>query len=388
MEKEKLRIAFYTDSFLPARDGVVTSIIAFRKELEKRGHEVRIFTTSSSGNKDSKGYKGVYYVRGVKFRNYPQYTLALPPIISYAQLNEFNPDIIHSHSPFMMGFWALAMGKINKIPLVGTFHTMFTDRRLIEVYGTKNKYANKAMWKYSWKYIRFYYSRCNAVMAPSKSVSDILNKKGITNTYIVPNGVDTKRFNPNVDGSKVRKKLAKGNEKIVLYVGRISREKRIETLLKSAKILRDEKVRFVIVGTGPSMAYYTRMAERLGVSDRVTFTGFVSDKVLPKYYAACDVFCIPSTFETQGIVSIEAMATGKPVVGADSLALSEVIKNGKNGEKFPENDSIKCAAKIKKVINNVSSYKEIVNSASKYSVESTTDELLNVYKKVLNEFTV
>jgi 1,2-diacylglycerol 3-alpha-glucosyltransferase len=169
-----------------------------------------------------------------------------------------------------------------------------------------------------------------------------------------------------------------------MYVGRISREKRIETLIKAASLMKNEDVRFALVGTGPAYTHYQHMVERMKLQDRVKFLGFVDNNQLPKYYAACDAFCIPSTFETQGVVALEAMACGKPVIGADYLALRELIVNGKNGEKFRAGDGTSCANKIRKVLYNINTYKDMVNTAGKYSIEKSTDDLLGLYRRVLD----
>lgn len=384
---DKLKIAFFTDSFLPAHDGVVTSILNFRKELMKRGHEVYIFTSGSMQmKKELEKQKGVYVMIGMKFKKYPQYNLAILPFNSVIKVSQLDPDIIHAHTPFIMGTSGLAIGKLRKIPVVGTFHTMFTDKYVIQEYASR--FAAGIISKYSWKYAKLYYENCNAIMAPSDSIKNVLEKRKLRNVHVVPNSVDTHKFNTKVNGKKLRGSLQRNkNDKIVLYLGRMSKEKRIETLLKAAHMLKNENIRFVIAGTGPAAHYYAKMANRLKLSN-VKFVGFVEDEMLPQYYAACDLFCIPSTFETQGIVCLEAMATGKPVVGADHLALHDIIKNGKNGEKFRPGDSKDCANKIKKAINNIQSYKETVKTAEQYSVEKTTDQLLSVYRQVINEMTI
>jgi 1,2-diacylglycerol 3-alpha-glucosyltransferase len=383
----KLTIVFYTDSFLPARDGVVTSILNFRKELIRRGHKVYLFASGNSDTRDSvKGDGDVFVVKGIKFRKYPQYSLALLPFVSEAKLSQINPDIIHAHTPFIMGSWALASAKIEKIPVVSTFHTMFTDKLVIKEYAAK--FAVNTLQRYSERYAKIFYSRCNGVIAPSESTKKELLKMGIENVYVVPNSIDMKRFNQNVNAGKIRKKLKRNrSEKIVLYLGRMSKEKRVEVLLKAARSMRGQNVRFVLAGTGPALEYYMRMAERMKL-ENVLFTGFVPDNEIVKYYAACDIFCIPSTFETQGIVCLEAMAMGKPVVGANKLALSDLIINGKNGEKFRPNDPKDCAKKIRKAINNTDAYKYTVKTAKDYSLEGTTDMLIDVYQKVIDSMTV
>jgi 1,2-diacylglycerol 3-alpha-glucosyltransferase len=150
-------------------------------------------------------------------------------------------------------------------------------------------------------------------------------------------------------------------------------------------MLKDKNITFVICGTGPAGPHYHEMVRRMHLNEKVKFTGFVSDELLPQYYAACDTFCIPSTFETQGIVSLEAMASGKPVIGADYLALRELISNGYNGEKFRPDNAQDCARKIEKVLYNEDSYKGMVETARKYSIERTTDNLLDAYKAVIDD---
>jgi glycosyltransferase involved in cell wall biosynthesis len=128
------------------------------------------------------------------------------------------------------------------------------------------------------------------------------------------------------------------------------------------------------------------MAKKLGIMERTSFIGFVNQKDVPHVYAACDVVCLPSTFETQGIVLIEAMAVGTPVVGADYLAIKEMIKNGRNGEKFKPGDYTSCANKIEKVLNNTGHYKHnAVETAKEFSRERVTDKLLDVYNLVLSK---
>ena len=383
---ESLKIAFYTDTFLPAVDGVVVSIINFRKELEKRGHEVYLFASGNEKTKQMvKGDSRVTVIRGVTFKKYPQYSLALFPLASAFKMRNVKMDINHAHTPFMMGVYALTVSKFDRRPLVGSFHTLFTNSSVIKEYTVDSRLVRKTILKYSWKYAKFFYDNCDSTAAPSEAIKRMLWRKDIRNVGVVPNGIDTKRFNPKIDGSKVRSKLLKSDrEKLVMYVGRLSREKRVETLIRSASALKDENIRFALVGTGPAYNHYLRMVNRLHLSDKIKLVGFVDNSELPKYYAACDAFCIPSTFETQGVVSLEAMACGKPVIGADYLALSELIKNGKNGEKFRPGDANDCARKIRKVLYNIDSYKGMSDTAKRYSVERTTDDLLNMYRRILN----
>jgi 1,2-diacylglycerol 3-alpha-glucosyltransferase len=382
-----LNIAFYTDTYLPAVDGVVTSILNFRSELERRGHKVYLFGSRNITRGSSHPESRVFLYPGLEFRPYPQYSLALFPYNSMNKLKSLEIDLLHAHTPFIMGFAALVSSKVQKYPLVGSYHTLINNREVIKAYYPKNKQLKRFTSRYLLKYVKFFYRKCNATTAPSHAIMGMLQRYGIENVSVVPNSVDLKVFNGRVSGEAMRESLGmRDGEKMVLYLGRLSREKRIDVMLRAAsKITRKRKdIRFVIGGAGPSEAYYKGMARRLGLQKNVIFTGSVSRRQLPKLYAAADALCLPSTFETQGIVSLEAMASGKPVVGANYLALKELIKSGKNGEKFRPGDYMACAEKIEKVLNNTDAYiNNALETAKEFSKEKVTDKLLDVYNLVL-----
>ncbi|MGC8710118.1 MAG: glycosyltransferase [Candidatus Micrarchaeia archaeon] len=387
---DKIKVAFYTDTYLPAIDGVVTSMLNFKRELENRGHEVYIFASGDADSKKVYSNSHVFIMQGIKFKPYPQYKLAFFPYHTILKLQAENIDVVHAQTPFFMGFTALTISKLMKYPIIGSFHTLVNNSKVLDEYYPKNKTLKKFTSKYLWSYTKFFYRKCDKAIVPTKTIEELLAKQGMKNIEVVPNSVDMKRFNTKINGDTIRDKLGlKDNERVVLYVGRISKEKRIEVMLKAAKVLskKRDNVKFVIVGTGPAMKYYMTLANKLKLGDKVKFAGFASEGALPKYYAMSDLLCMPSTFETQGIVALEAMASGKPVVGSDYLALKEMIKNNYNGEKFKAGDYLQCASKIEKVLNNSSVYKRnAVAFASGFSVPKVTDRLLEVYNKILNDY--
>jgi 1,2-diacylglycerol 3-alpha-glucosyltransferase len=367
-------------------DGVVSSTLSFRKELQRRGHRVYIFASGTEKTKKEieAKYDDVHIFRSIKFAKYPQYNVALFPFASSLKAKDI--DIIHAQTPFMMGNAGMFSARINRVPIVSTFHTLVTDKSVIGQYVTSSKLGQTILSKYAWDFARFFYNRCDAVVSPSEAIERVLEDNRIERVRTVPNGIDTKKFNPSNKGDKIRSRLGiRDDEKMILYLGRISSEKKLEVMIKAAKTLqKGEKVQFVISGTGPALQHYKSLVQKAGLSRIFTFTGFVGGDEIQSYYAASDVFCIPSTFETQGMVALEAMATGKPVVAADRLALSDLVKNGQNGEKFAPGDWRGCARKIEKVINNMGSYKDMVPTARKYSIESTTSELLDLYSGLLD----
>jgi 1,2-diacylglycerol 3-alpha-glucosyltransferase len=388
---DKIKVAFYTDTYLPAVDGVVTSMLNFKNELERRGHEVYIFASGDAASKKIYSNNHVFIIQGMKFKPYPQYKLAFFPYHTMLKLQAKNINIVHAQTPFFMGFTALTISKLMKYPIIGSFHTLVNNPRLLDDYYPKNKALKQFTSKYLWSYTKFFYKKCDKTIVPTKTIEELLAREKVINTEIVPNSVDIKHFNPKVDGDSVKNSLGiTDNSKVVLYVGRISKEKRIEVMLKAARLLLKKKkknVEFVIAGTGPALKHYKALSNRLGINEIVKFVGFVGGDALPEYYAMSDLLCMPSTFETQGIVALEAMASGKPVVGSDYLALKEMIKNGYNGEKFKAGDFTQCANKIEKVLNDSSIYKRnAVAFASGFSVSKVTDRLLDVYNKILNDY--
>ncbi|MCL5094794.1 MAG: glycosyltransferase, partial [Candidatus Marsarchaeota archaeon] len=362
-----------------------TSIINFSSELKKRGHKVYIFASGTNSTKCNHKNKNIIVSKSIAFKNYPQYNIALFPFLSSIKLRKIKPDIIHLQTPFGMGLSGLLSSKFSRIPSVSTFHTMFNDKTIINEYVSKNKYIKTLLLKSSWQYIKFFYNNTNSIIVPSIAIKQILEKHGIKNNInIIPNGLNTQYFNPRINGSKTRKALGGSkNDKLVIYVGRLSREKKLETLIKASRLL-SKNIKFIIIGDGPAFGYYKNLALKSNVQDRFKFLGFIDHKDLGKYYSASDLFCIPSTFETQGLVALEAMACNKPVVAANYLALKEIIKPGQNGEIFKPLDSASCAAKIKKVLNNIDSYKYNSSTAQNYSIQKMTDKLLDVYKNVID----
>jgi 1,2-diacylglycerol 3-alpha-glucosyltransferase len=385
-----LNVAFYSDSYLPARDGVVTSMLGFKRELERRGHKVYIFASAKLSDKKKYSAEDVFLHAGMRFKPYPQYSVALFPYYSSmpTQLKKLGIDIVHSHTPFMMGFTGLMAAKFGRYPLAGHFHTLLNSKSL-DAYYPKNRVLKKFYSTYLWKYIKFFYRSCDVTIAPSGAIAEFLARHQISNVRVVSNGVNLRRFNPRVSGGTIREALGIGErEKVVLYLGRVSREKRVDVMLRAAEILLKKRgdVKFVVGGTGPALDDCRRLARSLGIWERVRFVGFVDDDKLPQYYAASDVLCLPSTFETQGIVPLEAMAVGRPVVGSDYMALKDLIVNGKNGEKFRPLDSASCARKIERVLNNRDAYRRhTVETARRYSIERMTDELLKTYEFMLSK---
>jgi len=388
----KLSIGFFTDTYLPNVDGVVNSIVSFRRELERRGHKVHIYSSgdheAGRANKDS----GVHYYDSFPFPLYPQYKVAYFPFAAKNDAAGDSLDIIHCHAMASMGLAAIQSSKDLGLPLVGTFHTLLPQAAAAYA---RSAWTKRLAWRVTWRAIRLFYRYFGTVTAPTQVMRALLQEHGITNAVVVPNGVDTKWFRPGIaGGAGVRRKLGvKGGEKMVLVAGRLSFEKNVDVLLEAARLMKEggkHDFKFVITGDGPARALYEKAAREKKVADIIRFTGFVPGKDLPKYYAACDLLATASTFETQGLAVLEAMACGKPAVAANAMALPETVMDGCNGFLFTPFDAGECAEKITDMLKlPKNKYSPLCRNARKtaeeYSVPRATDRLLEVYAKALEK---
>ncbi|MBI5229286.1 glycosyltransferase [Candidatus Micrarchaeota archaeon] len=378
-----MRIAFFTDTYLPNIDGIVYSIINFRRELEKRGNKVFIFSSGKKEVDDS----AVFFYRSVPFAPYPQYKIALFPFSAKREVAKKEVKLIHSHGFASMGIASIKVAHDLKLPLVGTFHTLAPQA--VHLVASK-RWSRKIASQLAWRAVKEFYKPFDVVTTPTDTIKNLLEEHGIKNVVTVPNGVDVDRFSDSLDKTVARKLLRiPEEERIVLIAGRLSEEKNVDAIIRAAKkLLKKANVRFVVTGEGPAKEKYKRLVVHDGLSKNFVFTGFVHDYELPFFYGGADLLVTASTFETQGMTIVEAMACGTPVVGADSLAIPETVSDGRNGFLFKPFDEEDCAEKMLKVLSLPEEERrrmaaECVNTARGYTISKCTDRLLEVYKLVL-----
>lgn len=378
-----MKIAMFTDSYYPTIDGVVVSLTTTSQELKRQGHEVVIFAPTPMGGPIGDLPDRVVWLPAFGFREYESYRSAMFPSSIVSLVKSERPDIIHSHGISFGGIQALVASRNTKIRNVLTYHTMLSD--------AADHYAPPimpvdVMVRLGWIYQRSFLKRPHAVITPTSAIRSELESHRIRTRRweVIPTGVDCDRFSPSVSGKKVREKYNLEGDKVILTVGRIAKEKNLELLLTGFKELtsRDAHARLLIVGKGPAMEEYKALAVKMGLDSKAIFTGFVEDRDLASFYAACDVFAIASKFETQGIVALEAMACGKPVAGINRKALPEFIHEASNGYLF-EDDPASCAETLERALQDggeVSS--EARKTALGMSLDKCTTRLINLYQDI------
>ncbi|MBM4236988.1 MAG: glycosyltransferase family 4 protein [Euryarchaeota archaeon] len=369
----------FTDTYLPTRDGVVTSILLIKKKLEEFGHEVVLFAPEPEDPKDKE--EGVYYFRAVNYRRYPGYRVTMFPSNKCQILRDLEVDVIHTHGLLFMALRSMFTGRMLKKPVVVSFHTMITEA---SKYYARLPLPDEMLTRLFWIYLRQLLERADAVVVPSEAIKAELSAYApeMRRIEVIPTGVDCSRFNPSLDGSSVRRKYGLDGERVVLHLGRIAWEKNLDLVLKAFSILAEKRseVRLMVVGDGPARPHYVEVAEELGIADRTIFTGFVPDEELPGYYAASDAFAIASKFETQGLVVLEAMACGKPVAGINYRATAEILGDGRTGFLFDE-DPESCARAMEAALDCPPEMRELARrKAEEYSLTENAIRLIAIYE--------
>jgi glycosyltransferase involved in cell wall biosynthesis len=363
-----MRIGFFTDTFLPQTNGVVSSIISFGSELIKRGHEVVVFCPRSNLN-EYNGMKICHYP-SMTFKPYPEFKMAFPR--GSGRIPKL--DIVHTHSPFSLGVFGLMVAKKQCVPQVSTFHTL-----LSEYVTYVSNFWRGALSVVTWGYCRLYYNRCHAIITPSNILKKVLLQHKINKPMtVIPTGVDLDFLKP-VDKKKAREKLGIGGGQVFLSLGRLGFEKNVDLVIRA---LKDVDAKLIIAGRGPAEHSLKSLTRKLGLQKKVFFAGYVPEKLKPFYYSAVDAFIIASTSETQAIVVAEALVCGCPAIGANSLAIPEIVKEGVNGHLFKPGD----VDGISKILQNFEYSKKMrtvaLKSAEAFSRQKCVDRLEKFYKSL------
>lgn len=315
-----MRIAIFTDTFAPDVNGVARTLKRFTDYLEENGIEFRVFAPESTN--ESLFSSHIHRFTSLPFFLYPECRLALPNMLHVkAELQKFKPDLIHVATPFNIGLCGLHYAKKLNIPIVGSYHTDF-DQYL-------EYYDFQFLSKFLWKYMHWFHRPLRKIFVPSNETMEQLRRKGFSNLRIWGRGVECNLFHPNYSHQEIRNKYEIKEKFILSYVGRLAPEKDIETLMNISLELPPEikkNVHWLIVGDGPSKEDMEKKAP-----DNMTFAGYLNGVNLAKIYASSDLFVFPSPTETFGNVVLEALASGTPVIGANSGGVKNIIKTNQTG---------------------------------------------------------
>ena len=313
-----MRIAYFNANLKVGQDGVTRVIYKMIEGALERGHETIAITSTLPAEKER--IIPMYAVPSVALPLQKVYRLAMPGYQSFQKiLAEFKPDILHINSPCTLGFGALKFAKQFNIPIVATYHTHFP---------TYPRYYNlSSLEELTWRISRKLYNNVDTTFVPAMPILEELEQHGIQHLQYLPNGVDTGLFSPERRSEPWRRRLGAADKPIVLFVSRLVWEKDLRVLADAYKLLRTQRADFqmVIVGDGHARVEFEAMMPG------AHFLGYQSGLTLAESFASADIFMFPSTTETFGLVTLEAMASGLAPVAAKTGGAVEIIEEGCSG---------------------------------------------------------
>jgi len=381
-----MKIGMFTNCYPPSWGGLELSVINLCKGLEDAGHKTFVFAPQYPNWKDKEKnifrYRSVYFNYGGIF-----YTIPIPFLSKIGNIiSDLNLDIIHSHHPFLLGKEALKFSKKLDIPLVFTHHSKYEDYLYyipLVPESISKGCVRKAVAKYS--------NKCSAVIAPSTAIKKILREREVkVPIEVIPSGINVENFRKDTGKREaIRNKYKINNDDILLItVSRISEEKNMEFLLKAfAEIKKGAKnIKFLIVGDGAMKSELEEMSKDLHLEKEVIFTGLVSRDKIIGLYQASDIFVFASLTETQGLVAVEAMAAGSPVVAIKASGIEDMVDDGKDGI-LTGNSIDEFSNGVLKVASDEDLRKKLsvqakINS-SKFSIELWIEKMVGLYEKLV-----
>jgi glycosyltransferase involved in cell wall biosynthesis len=371
-----MRIVQVCPWFEPYVGGVETHVATLSAELVRRGHDVTVVTSRADPAVPEREDLGGIHIRRVKARAVWLRTPIAPA--TKGVLASMDADVVHAHSPPpLTSYYAARASSRRRVPFVLTCHC---DIEVPSLFGPLVESVYRHTLEYST--IR----RADRIIVTTATYAATSRAVWAYNPAVIPNAVDLQRYHPGIEGDAIRARHGiREGQSVVLFVGRMVAHKGIENLLEAARSVAYAK--FLLVGGGPELEPLRRLAARLGVAERVTFTGQVSREDLPSYFAACDVFVLPSVsrLEAFGIVALEAMASGKPVVVSDIPGVREVIVDGKEGLLADPVNPDDLGGKIRILLAD-DKKREVMGRAGRvtvegnFSVEHVVDRIEQVYR--------
>jgi len=376
-----MNVALAAPYFHPHIGGVESHVMALAKELIKKGHRATVFTSRHDPNLDLRENVDGIDVRRIPMRAMLFQTPMTPRLVREIQKEDW--DVIHSHSPPpLTAYYAAKASRLCKTPLVHTHHC---DPELPSTMG------RVVTWVYQRTLLASTLRRASRIIVYTESYAATSLAIWKYPTVCVPTGLDIDRFGPQADGNAIRERHRLEDRKVVLFVGRLTEHKGIQTLIEAAPLLPEDTA-FVLVGPGEFPRAWTRLMRQLGVEDRFLKVGKVPESELPAYYSACDLLVLPSVsrLEAFGLVLVEAMASGKPVVASDIPGVRDVLKDGVTGflaEPFSAKD---LAEKLNAILSNDELAAEMgrrarIHAREHYCWKVIGDIIERVYKDVISE---
>lgn len=370
-----MRVALFTETFLPKVDGIVTVLVLLMDHLIKRNIEFVVVAPKLSD--DLTQYRGnkVIGVPGVRLPLYPELKVGPPTLHTYREVKRFQPDIAHFIHPTLVGTGGLVMAKRLNLPTLASFHLDLAQ--MMQYFGLG--FLEPVMWWYT----KTNFNAADYALAPSRRVQQTMVRHGVRHVGLWRRGVNADDFHPRYADREMRVRLSGGHpdEMILLYVGRLSSEKQIDQI---KTVLRQVPgTRLAVVGDGP--ARQDLAAHFAGTP--TTFMGYLRGEELASAFASADIFVFPSATETFGLVLIEAMAAGLPVVTSRVGGADDVVRPGVNGYLFNVGDTRGMIEGVRAILSEPSKRRVMGRNARMFAETQAwpvmMDELITCYDDLI-----
>lgn len=379
-----MRIAFFSDTFIPEINSISISLYTLSQELISRGHDVSVFTMGQDnkniGDFDVPDLLKIYRTKSAS----ADFKRDGSEIIhrDFREILTSKPDIIHVHTPFGIGKQGLRAARLLDIPVIGSHHSFYVNYE----HGTfkGESFLSRILLR---KYSVWFYNQCKLVITPSKAIAeDLIKSKLSTPLSIIPNPISIKKFKPSAPKEQL-KKIAGLPEFSLVYFGKITYEKRIHELLKVFALLTPKypKMRLSIVGDGPEKKNLQDFAKRLNVDDKIIFFGLLDGQQFIDTIAANDVFITASDAENQPLPIFEAMALGLPQIVAKS-PIDEYIEDGKTGFLTKKYSFMELSEKLAKLIENPALRQQMSENSKKAALKYDASNIAMEYERIYNDF--
>ncbi len=384
-----MNVGLFSETYYPEINGVANSVYMLKNELEKRGHNVYVFTTTTPGAPEHE--HNVFRVPSIPFIFITERRVGMfyQPKLAHI-IKKLNLDIIHTHTEFSLGIFGRIMARELKLPIVHTYHTIYED---YTHYLTQFKALDGRAKAFARTYSKVCCNTVEQVIVPTEKTRDLLMTYSVhKDISVVPTGIDLSKFDPQKYSREEIASLKKKyqldpNHKVMIYIGRVSQEKNIEEIIGAMPdyMKARESIRFVIVGSGPALEKLENLVRQLKLEDRFIFTGAQPWDSIGMFYQLGDVFVSASKSETQGLTYIEAMASGLPVVARKDKCLEDILDEGKNGYTFSNKQELYYGLDQVLFEDNQTNYREnSMKKVMKYSVWEFAYQVEKVYNQVVS----
>ena len=385
-----MKILIAADTYYPQVNGASYFTHRLAQSLKAKGHSVAVICASTKITREHNVRDGIdtYGAPSLPVGFYHNFRNPLPifaNIEARRTLEEFEPDIIHAQMHFLVSRAVLKRAKKLGIPAIATNHFMPENLvHYLPLPKSGQKIVSDVLW---WDCTRVL-KNARLITAPTKTAADMMHKH--LRAIPVSNGIDLKRFNPENNGEYLRERYNIPNKTILLSVGRLDQEKKVDDILRAfKKTLLEVDAHLVIAGNGTEKQALISLAKELQIEKNVTFAGFVPDVDLPNLYSIADIFVAAGVAELQCIVAMEAMATKLPVIAVNAVALPELVRDGENGFLFESGDAQQLADKMTTLIRNEALCSEMgaksLEIISAHDITKVIAQFEELYQKLIDQ---